>query len=89
VLSQLPWVGSRFAGLKRFDYQPVGALQYIEENGRMVGDDPMLQSERDLTLALAIIRLQFPQIAMDHAIGCGSGYMSAVAPVGVCPAALP
>jgi hypothetical protein len=89
VLSRLPGVGSRFEGLRRFDYQPVGVLQYINQSGRIVDDDAMLRSERDLTLALEIIRLRFPQIAMDHAIGCGSGYMSAVAPTGVCPQALP
>lgn len=41
------------------------------------------------TLAREIIRFHLPQIAMDHAIGCGSGYMTAVAPAGVCPPVLP
>src|SRR5262249_21491846 len=89
VLSRLPGVGTRFEGLRRVDYQPGGVLQYINQSGRVVDDDAMLRSERDLDLALEIIRLRFPQLAMDHAIGCGSGYMSAVAPTGVCPQALP
>jgi hypothetical protein len=89
VLSQLPGVGDRFEGLRRFDYQPVGTLRYIDHTGRIVPDDPFLRAERDLNLALEVIRGHLPQIAMDHAIGCGSGYMSAVAPTGVCPPALP
>jgi hypothetical protein len=89
LMSRLPGVGDRFGDLRRFDYQPVGTLRYIDHTGRIVDNDPMLRSERDLSLALEIIRLRFAQIAMDHAIGCGSGYMSAIAPTGVCPSALP
>ena len=85
VLGNLPFIGQRFGNLKRFNYQPVGRLLYINQSGRIVPDDQTLRSERDLTLALEIIRLHLPQIAMDHHIGCGSGYMSAIAPTGVCP----
>jgi len=83
VLAKLPLIGQRFDGLRRFDYRPVGRLQYITQSGRIVPDDQALRSERDLMLALEIIRFRLPQIAMDHAIGSGSGYMSAVAPTGV------
>ena len=57
---------------------------YIESNGQIVDDSPGLRASRDQALVRAILGLQFQQIAMNHAIGCGSGYMSAVAPTGVC-----
>ena len=84
ILANLPLVGERFDGLRRFDYRPVGTLRYINTSGRIVPDDRNLRTERDLALALEIVRLRLPQIAMDHHIGCGSGYMSAIAPAGVC-----
>jgi hypothetical protein len=86
VLSSLPLIGDRFAVLKRFDYRPVGALKYIDETGRIVADDETLRAERNLALAMEVVLGRFPQIASDHSIGCGSGYMTAVAPSGVCPA---
>lgn len=84
-LPQLPGLSDLTTDLQRFDYQPVGTLQYIESSGQIVGDTPGLRASRDQALALAIMELQFQQIALNHAIGCGSGYMSAVAPTGVCP----
>jgi hypothetical protein len=57
VLASIPVVGSRFQGLRRFDYQPVGTLRYIDQAGHLHDDDPMLRAERDLTLAREIIRL--------------------------------
>src|SRR5262249_21503493 len=38
VLSSLPVIGPRFAGLERFDYEAVGALQFIDWVGN-VNDD--------------------------------------------------
>jgi hypothetical protein len=84
-LPPLPGLQDFLANLHRFDYQPVGVLRYIESNGRIVDDGYTLRMERDGTLALKIVELQWSQIAMNHSIGCGSGYMSAVAPTGVCP----
>jgi hypothetical protein len=84
-LSDLPWFHDLFTDLDRFDYQPVGTLRYIEGNGQIVDDSAQLRSRRDQALAVEIIRFQLAQIAMNHAIGCGSGYMSAIAPSGVCP----
>jgi hypothetical protein len=85
-LPDLPWFHDLFADVERFDYQPVGTLQYIESNGQIVGDSDQLRRQRDQALAVEILRLQIAQIAMNHAIGCGSGYMSAIVPTGVCPA---
>lgn len=85
VLSSLPWVGERFSGLQRFDYRPVGTLKYIDETNRFMEEDETLRAERNLSLAMEVLLGRFPQIASDHSIGCGSGYMRAVAPSGVCP----
>jgi Lipase (class 3) len=84
-LPNLPAFNNLTTGLRRFDYQPVGTLRYIESNGTIVGDGPMLELERNQALAMAIIECHFAQIASNHSIGCGSGYMSAIAPTGVCP----
>ncbi len=88
-LSELPWFHDLFTDLSRFDYQPVGTLRYIESNGQIVDDSPGLRLRRDQALAVEILRWQFAQIALNHSIGCGSGYMSAIAPTGVCPPAQP
>ena len=82
---KLPGIGDVFTNLRRFDYQPVGTLRYIESSGQIVNDSPDLRTQQDHALVMEIIRLQFQQIAMNHSIGCGSGYMSAIAPTGVCP----
>lgn len=86
-LADLPWFHDFFSDLQRFDYQPTGTLRYIESTGQIVDDSAQFRRQRDQTLAVEILRLQFAQIAMNHSIGCGSGYMSAIAPTGVCPPA--
>jgi hypothetical protein len=89
ALPDLPWFQDLFTDMERFDYQPVGTLQYIEGNGQIVDDNPQLRAQRDQALAVEILRWQFAQIAMNHEIDCGSGYMSAIAPTGVCPPSSP
>ncbi len=84
-LPRLPWFNDFLGDLRRFDYQPVGLLGYIESNGQIAADGDALRSRRDEELALKVAELQWTQIAMNHSIGCGSGYMSAIAPTGVCP----
>jgi hypothetical protein len=89
VLTALPVIGARFAGLERFDYEGVGALRFIDWSGSFDDDPSGLAVERALSLVRLITRLRFPQIASDHSIACGGGYMSAVCPTGVCPSPLP
>jgi hypothetical protein len=84
VLSHLPVIGKQYTVLNRFDYQPVGSLLYIENNGVIIADTSWLRSQRDLSLAMLVLKGQFAQIAADHSLGCGSGYMNAVDP-GICP----
>jgi hypothetical protein len=88
VLASLPVIGSNFSDLKRFNYEQVGVLRYIDSSGRFVDVTPLLRIERALSLAQQIVRLHFHQIAIDHSIGCGSGYMTAICPTGVCPVSL-
>jgi hypothetical protein len=85
TLSALPIVGSQFAGLERFDYETVGTLRFIDWTGDIEDDSPGLTVERTLSLVRLIVRLRFAQIGSDHMIACGSGYMTAVCPNGVCP----
>jgi hypothetical protein len=84
LLSALPLVGHRFAALQRFAFAPVGTLQFINWSGHVVDDAPNLEAVRFLSLAKLIVTLQLGQIGTDHAIDCGSGYVSAVCPTGVC-----
>ena len=90
ALSKLPLEGipgfkDLLGDLKRFDYVPVGSLRYIESDGQIADESYGLWARRETTLAWEIARFQLLQIVANHAIGCGSGYMSAIAPTGVCP----
>jgi hypothetical protein len=80
-------LGGRLAGLQRFDYLQVGVLRYIDSALAFRDDSPTLASERFLGVVQLVIRRRLQQIVVDHAIDCGSGYMSAVCPSGVCPEA--
>jgi hypothetical protein len=73
--------------LHRFDldYAPVGTLRYITKTKTIVPDSPTLRFQRYLSLAELIVAGDFQEIVAEHSGGCGSGYMSAVCPQGVCP----
>jgi hypothetical protein len=73
VLSSLPVIGARYAGLQRFDYERVGALRFIDWSGNIEDDSPTLPAERALSLVRLIARQRFNQIAADHSIICGAG----------------
>jgi hypothetical protein len=86
ILSALPVIGEQFKFVgERFDYRPVGTLFYIEENDQIIPDNATLRSKRDLGLALEILQHGISGFVAEHSISCGSGYMTAIAPVGVCP----
>lgn len=84
TLRSLPGYQTAGGPLDIFDYESVGILRYVTKSGSPVPNSPNLQAERNLNLALALIRGQIPIIVADHRIYCGSGLMNAVAPVGVC-----
>lgn len=73
--------------LHRFDldYAAVGTLRYITKAGTIEPDSPTLRFRRYLSLAELIVDGGFGEIIADHGSECGSGYMSAVCPQGVCP----
>lgn len=73
--------------LHRFDldYAPVGTLRYITKTKTIVPDSPTLRFQRYLSLAELIVAGDFQEIVAEHSGDCGSGYMSAVCPQGVCP----
>ncbi|MFM8325612.1 MAG: hypothetical protein ACKN9U_12185, partial [Pirellulaceae bacterium] len=68
----------RFQDLARYDYRPLGKLRYVTHSGRIIDDDQALRAERSLNLASEIIRLRFAQIAAEHSIRCGSGFVEAL-----------
>jgi len=65
-------------------YAPAGELRFIDWGGRIVGGSAMLHLKRLWHLVRCVGRLEFEQIVRAHSIECGSGYMSAVCPAGVC-----
>jgi hypothetical protein len=77
--------GSPLRDLQWFNYQPVGTLRYITAKGRIEGDSTLLHFERETRLAGQILEFHYDAIIRDHSIACGSGYMTAVCPTGVCP----
>ncbi len=87
-LDALDWFRDLLVEVERFDYRPVGTLRYIKADGEIVNDSDQLRRQRDQTLAFQVLSGHFAQIAANHSIGCGSGYMRAVAPSGVCPSVI-
>jgi hypothetical protein len=85
TLASLPFVGDRFAGLERFDYQAAGTLRFIDWAGEVGPETDSLAVERRLSLVQLLVRGQLSRVAADHSILCGGGYLSAVCPEGVCP----
>jgi hypothetical protein len=85
ILASLPVIGDQFkVEGERYDYQPVGPLAYIQSNHAIISDTATLRSTRDFALATQILEGHFAQILAEHSIACGSGYMTAIAPGGVC-----
>ncbi|QWT47025.1 lipase family protein [Azospira inquinata] len=66
------------------DYAPVGTLRFINWEGVVVKDTPLLPLERAYHLVDLILHRQFEQIVRDHSIDCGGGYATAICPTGVC-----
>jgi hypothetical protein len=85
LLATIPHVGSSFTGMQDLNYTAVGTLKFIDWNGALQSDSPMLKVERLYHLTALLVTLNFVRIAIDHAATCGSGYMNAIIPAGVCP----
>jgi hypothetical protein len=87
ILSKLPIVGKYFRQWTTWDYTSVGSLRFINWSGQIVGDSFTLAVERMAHLAELVFEGKLSVIAADHSALCGSGYMTAIAPTGVCPVA--
>jgi hypothetical protein len=86
VLAKLSFFSRRLTSLEAFDYERVGSLLYITRDLQIVPDpDNTLLEERRQRLARLILQGHIQQIADDHRIACGYGYMTALVPTGVCP----
>jgi Lipase (class 3) len=86
LLTSIPFFGKRLTGLTRFDYERVGSLVYITRSLQFIpGPDDTLLPARRLSLIKLILTGQVQQIADDHRMACGYGYMTALCPQGVCP----
>lgn len=84
ALAALPEIGHLFRGLKSWDYEAVGKLQFIDWNDKIVGDSLGLELRRFEHLARLIAGLKFRKIAEDHALL--GGYCAAVCAAEVCSA---
>jgi hypothetical protein len=85
ALEMLAASGAVVADLQRFDYVQAGVLRYITKSNQIVPDSGLLPLKRHVGLALEILEFRFDAIVQAHSIVCGSGYMTAVCPTGVCP----
>jgi hypothetical protein len=71
--------------MEKWDYTPVGTLQYIKWNKKAIVDDSWeLTAEPLAELVGEIAECEFEVIADAHNAS-GSGYMGEVCPTGVCP----
>lgn len=87
AMAVIPEIGEFFKDMAQWNYWPVGQLQFIKwDKKTIVGDSVGLEAECVLTLAQAFVECEFAAIADAHTSACGGGYMSAVCPIGVCPA---
>jgi hypothetical protein len=86
VLAPHLFLDRRLSGLTQFDYERVGSLLYIRRDLQIMPDpgETLLEERRQRLLRL-IVAGHIQQIGDDHRIACGSGYMNALVPTGVCP----
>jgi hypothetical protein len=68
------------------DYRPLGALNFIDWQGHVQADSPLLEAQRYAHLIALIVQRDARTIINDHSIGPGSGVASALCP-GTWPAA--
>lgn len=86
LAADIPLVGDLFKKAEGWDYAPLGKLQYIKEDHRIMGDEPGLTVLRlgELVDAMREGESGFEKIADAHFHTCGYGYMGGTCPTGVC-----
>lgn len=85
-LASLPFIGPRFSGIAKHDYEHVGLLRYVTRSGEVRADSDELHFRRHVALAGKIVSQDLPRLALDHRIaltGDDGGYLRAVAPDGI------
>jgi hypothetical protein len=89
IMATLSFFSRRIPNLEQYDYGRVGTLLYITRALEVVPDpNNALLNERRQRILNLILAGHLQQIGDDHRIACGSGYMTALCPSGVCPAPL-
>jgi hypothetical protein len=69
-----------------YDYQPVGNLSYVHDDGSSVSPTPnspqdhLLAARRNVSLMETVVLGEFARMIAEHAIGCGSAYQKALCP---------
>jgi len=64
--------------LVKWDFQSVGTLRYIADDGSTVGDSIALEASRDQHLLAAALHFNWRGVFDAHSIGIGSGYARGV-----------
>jgi len=79
-------IGPGAQGHGGYDYQPVGNLSYVREDGSMISPTPdspqdhLLAARRNVSLMETVVLGEFPRMIAEHGIGCGSAYQKALCP---------
>jgi pimeloyl-ACP methyl ester carboxylesterase len=91
AVADMPLIGDLFRQAEHWDYQPVGALRYIEsakDGYKVVPDYPLLMAERYLEIAAELAKDMvdgnFASFGDAHSSRCGHGYMGGTCPAAVC-----
>ncbi len=88
AVAHLPELGKFCKGMEKWNYNPVGTLQYITwDRKRIVPASPKLHIERLVRLAGAIAEGRFEEIVNAHSASCGGGYMSGICSSKLCAGA--
>jgi hypothetical protein len=94
AVADIPLMGDLLRQAENWDYQPVGALRYIEsakDGYKVIPDHPLLMAERLLEIATElakdVVDENFASFGDAHSSRCGHGYMGGTCPAAVCQAA--
>lgn len=77
MFQNVPFIAGTLRGLTR-GYASVGDLHFVDWNGNLVGESPLLRFERFTHLAALMAGFGFVTIVADHSISPGSGYDNAL-----------
>jgi pimeloyl-ACP methyl ester carboxylesterase len=94
LVAEIPVIGELFKQAENWNYQPVGALSYVEsaaDGYEVVPDSDGLMGERlgnvVIELGEDIYNENFSSFGNAHSLMCGYGYMSGTCPTSACQGA--